>query len=132
MATWDEITSTLKKGVNFVGNKSKELVVITRLNNELSALKKEQNQKLTALGAKVYQLIQEDSLENVDFSAEVTDISELEKKVAEKQEEIEQVRQNSPEKTIEEKPEIEVLEPEDCGHEIPEDANFCPVCGRRV
>lgn len=132
MATWDEITSTLKKGVNFVGNKSKELVVITRLNNELSALKKEQNQNLTALGAKVYQLIQEDSLENVDFSAEVTDISELEKKVAEKQEEIEQVRQNSPEKTIEEKPEIEVLEPEDCGHEIPEDANFCPVCGRRV
>lgn len=132
MATWNEITSTLKKGVDFVRNKSEELVITTRLHNELSALKKEHTQKLTALGAKVYQFIQEDNLENADFSAEVADISELEKKVAEKQEEIEQVRQNSPEKASEEKPEIEVVEPEDCGHEIPENASFCPVCGRRV
>lgn len=132
MATWDEITSTLKKGVNFVGNKSKELVAVTKLSNELSALKRERTEMLAVLGAKVYRLVQEGSLENADLSAEVAGLSDLERKIAEKNEEIEQVRKNSPEKITEEKPKIEVLEPEGCGHEIPEDANFCPVCGRRV
>ncbi|HHU51855.1 MAG TPA: zinc-ribbon domain-containing protein [Firmicutes bacterium] len=132
MATWDEITSTLKKGVNFVGSKSKELVAITKLSTEVNALKKERTEMLAALGAKVYRLVQEGSLENADLSAEVAGLSDLERKIAEKNEELEEVRKDSPARVTEEKPEIEVLEPEGCGHEIPEGANFCPVCGRRV
>jgi len=132
MAKWDEITSTFKKGVSFVGNKSKEIVALTHLNNELGALQKEKTEKLTSLGAQVYQLILEGGLEAEELGETIGELSEIQQKIAAKKREIEEVRNTQQGKTADPEPEIEVIEAESCGHDIPEGAKFCPICGRRV
>lgn len=136
MSRWENITSSLKKGVSFIEHKSKEILAVTQLSNELNRLNKEKATKAQELGEMVYQLSKEGKLHNEETDEILKAIADYDRKIEEKKEEIEKAR-----KAAEEEEKVKEEEKDgtcrqeletDCGHEIPEGAKFCPTCGRKI
>lgn len=136
MSRWENITSSFKKGVSFIEHKSKEILTVTQLGSELSRLNKEKAAKVQELGEMVYQLGKEGKLSNEAIEEILKAITDYDRKIEEKKEEIEKARKaaEEEEKVKEEEKDGSCRQkPEtDCGHEIPEGAKFCPICGRKI
>lgn len=141
MSKWEEITASLKKGMSFVEAKSRSLLALSHLNNELSILKKAREEEVRNLGEITYKLLREGKISHPELSEAAGAVTEYEEKIEAKKGEIDQIRRASQELTGEKEEEqkdsesgVKEQEPPyaGCGHEIPEGANFCPVCGRKL
>lgn len=132
MPKWEDITSSLKKGVSFVESKSKRILALTHLNSELNQLRKEREEKIRELGEKIYQLVLEGKFSSPEANDLTVAISEFERKIAAKKEEIDKIRNAVKQEEKKGDGQAEERDSGICGHEIPEGANFCPVCGKKL
>lgn len=138
MSRFDELTSTIKKGVNkgvnVVKSTSRKMLAITHLNNELRLLQQAREEKLNTIANRTCALVREGKITLAELEEMVKAVSLTEQRIEEMKEEITQIRQATGDLTEEQLAKIrkEKGPVEECEHEIPEGAKFCPVCGRKV
>lgn len=138
VSRFNELRSTIKKGVNkgvkAVKSTSRKMLAVTHLNNELRLLQQARGEKLKAVAERTCALVREGKITLAELVEMVKTVTLTEQKIAEMKEEIARVRQASGDLTEEQLAEIRQKKGtvEECNHEIPEGANFCPVCGRKV
>lgn len=138
MSRFDELKETIKKGVDkgvkVVKSTSRKVLAITHLHNELRLLQQAREEKLKTIAERTCALVREGKITLAELVELVEAVTKNEQKIAEIKEEIAQVRQADGDLTEEQLAKIRKIKAsaEECGHEIPEGANFCPVCGRKV
>lgn len=128
MSFLDKVKESFEKGVNTVSTKSKEMLDTSKLKRELDALQQQKNTALIELAETVHIGLQKGDF-NADQAKEKSDaIVELETKINEKEDEIQQVKLKAQE-------ELEKVNTDnncECGTEIPPEAKFCPNCGKKI
>ena len=138
MSRFDELKETIKKGVDkgvkVVKSTSRKVLAITHLHNELRLLQQAREEKLKTIAERTCALVREGKITLAELVELVEAVTKNEQKIAEIKEEIAQVRQADGDLTEEQLAKIRKIKAsaEEGGHEIPEGANFCPVCGRKV
>ncbi len=133
MAKLDNITSSIKKGVNksvnLVKTRSKKIMAVAYLNNEIKLLQQRREEQVKEVGEKVCGLVKEEKITIPEIRELVGTVLDVERKIDEKKRELAQVRLASEE---ENQKQGRTDQEKTCGHEIPEGARFCPVCGRKL
>lgn len=121
----DKVKHGIDKGVNTVSIKSKELIDITRLKNQISALEEQVKKASRELGEAVYKMYLQEELDNTKIIDKCSDIASLETQVKEKEEELKQTRQKAQEA-------MGKNFCSNCDGELPEHAKYCSECGQKV
>lgn len=138
MSRFEELKATIKKGVDkgvkVVKSTSRKMLAITHLHNEVRLLQQAREEKMKTIAERTRALVQEGKITLPELTKLVEAVTKTEEKIAEMKEEIAQVRQADGDLTEEQLAKIREKRAsvEECDHEIPEGANFCPVCGRKV
>jgi len=93
---WDDITKTIREGVDSVVEKTEELTKIGRIKVDIINIKRNVEKSFAELGGKVYHLIVEEKAGQIADNKDVKEIIEcvkiLEKELREKNEQLKQVR----------------------------------------
>lgn len=93
---WDDITKTIKEGVDTVVEKTEELTKIGKIKVDILGIKRNVEKNFTELGGKVYHLIVEEKKTQIASDKEVKEIIDrikvLEKELQDKKEKIERVK----------------------------------------
>jgi len=135
MSKLDNITSSIKKGVNkgvsVVRTKSKKMMMVTQLNNELKLLQQGREEKVKQVGEKACILVREAKINIPEIRETADAVLDYDRKIDEKKKELVQIRLAAEEANQEQQVKENAPE-ENCGHKIPEGARFCPVCGRKL
>ncbi|NOZ62068.1 MAG: hypothetical protein GXO74_10340 [Calditrichaeota bacterium] len=96
MGFWDDLSNMFKRGVSTVAKKTDEYTKIGKLKVDIIGVKREIDKQFTMLGGKVYQLIAEEKNTKIASNEEVKQIidaiKDLNEKLNQKKEELEQVR----------------------------------------
>jgi len=156
----DKITGSIDKGIKAVSSKGKELYETTRLRGQIKDVEETVQDRLNALGKKVFDMLTEGSVNEEELKTDCGEITVLHKKIAELEEDIKQVelqslktrygadvimctKCNEPNKSGDRfcsdcgSPLPAELETEGkncptCGSSIKEGAKFCTRCGGKV
>lgn len=133
MSKLDNITSSIKKGVNkgvnVVKTQSKKIMAVTYLNNEIKLLQQRREEQVKEVGEKVCDLVKEAKITIPEIREIAEAVLDCDRKIAEKKKELAQVRLTSEEANQKHGPNVQE---KTCGHEIPKGARFCPVCGIKL
>lgn len=93
---WDDIAKTIKDGVTTVAEKTEELTKIGKIKVDIIGIKRNVEKNFAELGGKVYHLIVEEKESEIASHKEVQEIinriKDLEKKLQQKNEELEKVK----------------------------------------
>ncbi len=96
MGFWENLSNMFRKGVSTVAKKTDEYTKIGKIKVDIIGIKREIDKQFTMLGGKVYQLIVEENNSKIASNEEVKEIistvKDLNEKLNQKKEELEQVR----------------------------------------
>lgn len=123
----NKVKSGLEKGVNTVSTKSKGMMEITKLNNQINSLKKQKDEAVAKMGHVVYGMFCEENLDVKKINEECLKIKDFDRQVASIREQIKNI-------------EAEMQSAEikfsgrtcKCGQSLSDDAKFCSSCGSKV
>ena len=88
------VYDNFKKGASKVGSKSKEMMGSAKIKLELDNLKKQKNKEIENMGASVYEMYLNNSIKQKNIKEMCQIISALDKKIKQKEEDLEQVGQS--------------------------------------
>ena len=115
----EKVKDGIGKGVEMVSAKSKEIIELTRLKRQLGKLQEQRNDAKEYLGDAVYAMYSEEALDDEGIKQKCEPIAALDKQIKDMEEKMANIQSD----------ESAVC---DCGAEIPEAANFCASCGKKV
>jgi len=127
---FDKVKSGLDKGLNKVSIKSKEIIEVTRINNQIGALEEQITKNRLELGEAVYEMF-----------ANARDIQKIfdERAINERCEMITRLKEQIEEKEVElQNVHLTAAEAmgkalcRSCKTEVPEGAKFCNKCGNKI
>ncbi len=105
MSFWDDLSKVFKRSVSVVAKKTDEYTKIGKIKVDIIGIKREIDKLFGLLGGKVYHLIAEENNTKVASNEEVKElvakINELNEKLVQKKEELEQVRKEYADQGIE-------------------------------
>lgn len=105
MSFWDDLSRVFKRSVSVVAKKTDEYTKIGKIKVDIIGIKREIDKLFGLLGGKVYHLIAEEKNTKIASNEEVKElmakINELNEKLVQKKEELEQVRKEYGEQGIE-------------------------------
>jgi len=126
---------SMKKGTARAQLEADKLIRINRVQGQISGLKQQIRQKTHLLGEKSLELYRAEQLAEPDLMVICEGIVVLEEEIAEKEAQIETIKQES----LPEEPEEIEAAPTTYGHvcpqceiSLPEEAVFCPNCGSKA
>jgi len=103
MGFWEDLSTMFKKGVTVVAQKTDEYTKLGKIKVEIMGIKRDIERRTNELGTKVYQLIVEENDTKISANSDVKQfidtIKELNAKLALKNQEYDQVRQEYAAKT---------------------------------
>ena len=107
---WEDITRTIREGVDTVVEKTEELTKIGRIKVDIINIKRNIEKNFAEMGGKTYHLIVEEKKNQISKDKEIMELVEcvklLEKELEEKKQELEKVKRKS-ESAKSEEPEAE-------------------------
>lgn len=118
----DKVKQGIDKGVTVVSVRSKELIEITRLKNQIGGLEEQMKKSLPELGEAVYRMYLQDGLNLDDIKAQCDAIVAMETQIREKKDELKQTRQKAQEA-------LGKIFCANCEAELAEHAKYCSECG---
>lgn len=121
----DKVKQGFDKGVAVVSVKSKELIDITRLRNQIGALEDQIRKTYPEIGETVCRMACQDGLDVALIKEKCKLVADLKVQIKEKEEELRLIRQKAQEalgKTF----------CASCDAELSENAKFCSFCGQKV
>ena len=105
MGFWEDLSNMFRRGVSTVAKKTDEYTKIGKIKVDIIGIKREIDKLFGLLGGKVYHLIAEEKNTKIASNEEVKElmakINELNEKLVQKKEELEQVRKEYGEQGIE-------------------------------
>lgn len=112
---FDDVLKTVKDGLDKLVDKTDQLTTIGRIKLDIMSVKRDIEKKFTDLGGRVYQLAVEQNEKEVLADGEVQNhfekIKELQRRLTEKEKELEKAKQEAPEEAAaEEAAEAEAAE----------------------
>jgi len=128
-----DLFDKVKKGISDAGAKAKEMVDVTRLNNQIGQKQKEIEELYIKIGQAAFQAMQDSTLSEIEAS-----IKDFSQEIIQKQQEITELERNIAEiKSIESKSaesknadvQGQVVCP--CGQVVTPETKFCPACGHK-
>jgi DNA repair exonuclease SbcCD ATPase subunit len=135
-----DLFDKMKKGLSDAGAKAKEMVDITRLNNQIGQKQKEIEQLYYEIGQATFKAFQDNALSGIkaaikDFSQEIVqkqeEIAELERNITEiRNADAKAPEAQSPETESGEAPDQKVCP--SCGQVVTPETKFCPACGNKL
>jgi hypothetical protein len=150
---FDRVRESLDKGVTAPSVRSKELLETQQVRSKIGALQDQRRSNLEELGKAVFEMMVAGNLDEIALRAKVEEIVAIDKEIAEKEDELTQIRLRAEEalkgdttpspaptaQTFVEQtaqPETEAAPATkscaNCGAQISEAAKFCPSCGSKV
>jgi len=112
MSFWDDLANLFKRGVSTVAKKTDEYTRIGKIKVDIIGIKRDIDKKFTELGGKTYQLIVEENnsrvASNEEVKAIIDSIKELNRKLDEKKDELQQVREEYAKETGQQPEDIDV------------------------
>ena len=117
--TVERVKDGIGKGVEMVSAKSKEIIELARLKRQLGKLQEEKNDATQDLGDAAYAMYSEEAFDDEGIKQKCEPIAALDKQIKDMEEKMANIQSD----------ESAVC---DCGAEIPEAANFCASCGKKV
>lgn len=135
-----DLFDKMKKGLSDAGAKAKEMVDITRLNNQIGQKQKEIEQLYYEIGQATFKAFQDNALSGIkaaikDFSQEIVQKQE---EIAELERNITEIRNADAKAPEAQSPETESVEAPDqkvcpsCGQVVTPETKFCPACGNKL
>lgn len=121
----DKVKQGFDKGVAVVSVKSKELIEITRLKNQIGALEDQIRKIYPEIGETVCHMACQDGFDTEAIHEKCKVVADLEAQIKEKEEELRQTRQKAQ----------EALGKSFCAFcdgELIENAKYCSHCGQKV
>lgn len=117
MSFWDDLVNFFKKGVSTVAKKTDEYTKIGKIKVDIIGIKREVDKKLSDLGGRTYQLIVEENntkiASNEDVKTILDNIKDLNQKLDDKKDELQQVREEYARETGQRPEDIDVTIDED-------------------
>lgn len=112
MSFWEDLSNLFKKGVSVIAKKTDEYTKIGKIKVDIIGIKRDIDKKFNELGGKTYQLIVEENNPKVATHDEVKtiidSIKDLNQKLDEKKQELEQVREEYARETGKQPEDIDV------------------------
>ena len=150
---FDKVKESLDKGVTAASVRSKELLETQQVKSKIGALQDQRRSALEELGKSVFDMMVAGTLDQESLRAKVEAISDLDRQIAEKEEELRQIHlraeealagissstatpgsspspQSAARSAAEESSATKTCA--SCGSQISGAAKFCPSCGSKV
>jgi len=112
MSFWDDLLSLFKKGVSTVAKKTDEYTKIGKIKVDIIGIKRDIDKKLNELGGKTYQLIVEENntkvASNEEIKAIIDNVKDQYRKLDDKKDELQRVREEYARETGQEPEDIDV------------------------
>jgi hypothetical protein len=152
----DKVVKGIGTGVDIVGSKTKELWDSTRIKSKIGDLKADRHKVMEELGEEAYEMLRKNAFNFDRLYAKAAEITEIDKEIAEAEEALANIREESDGEEKPEATEIEESAPEPepadvseeeaeeaeescsdapkcaCGASIVSGARYCIFCGRPV
>lgn len=122
---FERVRSGLDKGLNTVSVKSKEVLEVTKINNQIGGLKDQIARLQRELGEAVYEMNLQGSIDQNGIKEKCDAITALKQQIQEKETELLNVRANAAAA-------MGQLVCPSCKTEVPEGAKFCGKCGAKL
>ena len=119
-----DLFDKMKKGLSDAGAKAKEMVDITRLNNQIGQKQREIEQLYYEIGQATFKAFQDNALSGIEAA-----IKDFSQEIVQKQEEIAELERNITELRSADAKAPEAQSPETESNEAP-DQKVCPSCGQ--
>jgi hypothetical protein len=126
---FDKVKEGIDKGVSTASAKSKELIETQQVKAKIGELEDQKRAALEDLGSLVYRMVQNDSFEPDPIKSKAEAITALGAQIAEKEEDLRQIRVRSEASPAGKPVGLVVCE---CGTTLAEGAKFCPNCGKKT
>lgn len=123
-----KLTEGIDRGIKAVSSKGWELVETTKLKGEIKDIQNLIERRFQALGKKVFEMINSETLNEEELKAECKEIATLFKKITELEEEIKKVELEA----LKKKYGTDVIMCFKCGSPNKSHAKFCEHCGSRI
>jgi septal ring factor EnvC (AmiA/AmiB activator) len=122
---FDKVMGSINKGVDAISSKGKELIEIARLRAKIREVEATIQNRLNALGKKVFEMINKEIMNEENLKADCREITALYKKITELEEAIKQVEHEA----IEMRRGAEAIMCKKCGAQNKVGDKFCSSCG---
>ena len=127
-----KVKDGIHMGINTVTEKSKEfvegareMVETNKLKSNIDALRSQRKNALEDLGQAVYSMYLENTVDDVGIKSKCQIITEFDKRIKEKEEELHQLHLKMQE-------ELKKFNKCECGADIQDGAKFCARCGKNI
>lgn len=131
MAFFEKLGKKIGDAAEAAGDKAKDFAEITKLNNSISAEKKEIDRLIVELGKWAFEA--EKSNPESPVAIQCSKILESKKNIESFQEKIEEIKSGPDlEAPVPEVENLEIVTCKNCGAIVPEGSKFCPECGTPV
>lgn len=127
MNVFSKFKNELNKSVNTVSIKSKDMIEITKINNQIGSFQDQKRDKLSDLGAFAYYMFCNDGICIDELNQKCTEIKEIDNIVKTKNEQIEAIKNEQQE--LISKVAGQTCE---CGEIMAQGAMFCRKCGKKL
>jgi len=122
---FEKITDSIGKGVKAVSSKSKELIEITKLKNEIKNVQNSIESRFQVLGKKVFEMLNMGVLKEDELKAECKEITSLFRKITELEGAIKKIELEA----LRERYGADIVMCPKCGAPNKANAKFCMSCG---
>jgi uncharacterized small protein (DUF1192 family) len=122
---FEKVRSGLDKGLNAVSVKSKEVLEVTKINNQIGGLKDQIARLQRELGEVVYEMNLQGVINQDGIKDKCEAITVLKQQIQEKEAELQNVHANAAAS-------LGQLVCPNCKTEVPEGDKFCGKCGTKV
>ncbi len=122
---FDKVKQSVEKGISAVSLKSREAVDSLKVKMQIETLTGEIQDATTALGEAVYQMSIQQNLDQEIIQQKCAAISLLKQQLQEKEAELEEIRVTTGTA-------LGKLYCSQCKAELPENAQYCAQCGKKV
>ncbi len=136
---FDKVKESLDKGVTAASVRSKEMLETQQVKSKLGGFQDQKRSALEVLGKEVYDMMAVGGLDPEPLRARVEEITSLDQQIAEKEQELEQIRVRAEEALKGGGAAASAAAPAagtkfcpSCGGQVAGGAKFCPGCGSKV
>jgi len=132
---FDKVKREVNKGVTTVNAKSKELLAVNRLNALISAYQDKRANLIVELGRETFDMFNNSAFDESRVAPKCREIQDLDKKIAEVEEEIVDIRKQT-QQVLAEAAQGNNQDPNaltcQCGNVVRDDMKFCNKCGKKL